>query len=209
MPHRLVCEGLGKRFGDRWVFRGLSVEVSEGQSLVVSGANGSGKSTFLRVVAGLTPVTEGEIRLQGVGDSERVLRDHALSKQVGWSATDGALYSALSALEHLQWWVAIHGALLTETELRAHLARFELGSRADDWTRTFSTGMRQRLRLAMATLCQPRLLILDEPTAGMDEAGKQLLTRVIDEQRTRGITLLATNQPDEYALGDFRLVMGA
>jgi heme exporter protein A len=202
----LRCRNVGKRFGERWVFRGLDLEVLQGQVLVVAGANGSGKSTLLRLIAGLTPSTEGEIALEMAGGS---LPASFVSKRLGWSATDGALYGAMSALEHLRWWAMLHDDNVSDQQLLAHLRHYELDNRTGDWVKTFSTGMKQRLRLAIATLCEPVLLLLDEPGAGMDTQGRELLKRVIDEQRTRGITLLATNQPDEYALGTLMLRMGA
>lgn len=203
---RLRCQKIGKRFGERWVFRGLDLELAQGEVLVVAGANGSGKSTLLRIVAGLIPPTEGETSLT---TANARLSPHAVSKRVGWAAVDGALYGAMSALEHLRWWARLHGMSFPDKELIRHLSHFELDARAEDWVKTFSTGMKQRLRLAIATLCQPFLLLLDEPGAGMDEHGRSLIERAIDEQRTRGITLLATNQSDEYALGTLMLRMGA
>jgi len=204
----LCCQSLGKRFGERWVFRGLSLQVAQGMVLMVRGANGSGKSTFLRLIAGLLAPTEGYITLcyQGhpVPDRHRWL---------GWCATDGALYRELTAYEHLHWWATVRG-LQWEPAARAdilmtHLARFELADRAHERVRAYSTGMRQRLRLALATLGAPPLLLLDEPDAGLDAAGLRLIEQVIDEQRARGITLFATNRQDAECWGDLCLAMGA
>jgi ABC-type multidrug transport system ATPase subunit len=90
-----------------------------------------------------------------------------------------------------------------------HLTRFELTERAHERVRAYSTGMRQRLRIAIATLGAPPLLLLDEPDAGLDSAGLQLLEQVIYEQRARGIVVFATNRAESERWGDLCLAMGA
>lgn len=179
--------------------------MGQGTVLVVRGVNGSGKSTLLRLLAGLLAPTEGQIALcydgQPVADRTRWL---------GWCATDGALYRELTAYEHLHWWATVRGLEgATAGALMAHLTRFELGDRAHERVRAYSTGMRQRLRLAMATLGAPPLLLMDEPDAGLDAAGLKLIEQVIDEQRARGIVVLATNRAEGDRWGDLCLAMGA
>lgn len=200
----LECRRLGKRFGERWVFRGLELQLSSGTILTVRGANGSGKSTLLRLIAGLIAPTEGAIVLrQGEGQ----VADR--TRWVGWCAADGALYRELTALEHLRWWAQVRGLPDAQDALMAQLERFELAHRAHDWVRAYSAGMRQRLRMAIATYGEPPLLLLDEPDAGLDEAGLLLLRRVLDEQASRGIALFATNRADCAAWGDLTLELGA
>ena len=204
----LHCESLGKRFGERWVFRGLNLQLRQGTVLMVRGANGSGKTTLIRLMAGLLAPTEGSIQLlqkgQPVSDRTRWL---------GWCATDGALYRELTAYEHLHWWATVRGLtdeLSTAPEsLMSHLARFELADWAHARVRTYSTGMRQRLRLAIATLGAPPLLLLDEPDAGVDTAGLTLIEQVLYEQRARGIVVFATNRAESERWGDLCLAMGA
>ncbi len=200
----LECQQLGKRFGDRWVFRRLSLQIVQGTLLVVRGVNGSGKSTLLRLIAGLLAPTEGMILLR-YGDHPVPNRHEWL----GWCATDGALYRELTAYEHLYWWATVRGTATERERLMEWLGRYELADRAHDQVRTFSTGMRQRLRLALATWNSPPLLLLDEPDAGLDRAGLSLLERVLDEQRTQTITLFATNRSEHTHWGDLVLEMGA
>lgn len=200
----LRCQAVGKRFGERWVFRGLSLTVAQGTVLVVRGANGSGKTTFIRLIAGLLAPTEGQIDLLYGG---RVLTER--TRWLGWCATDGALYRELTACEHLHWWATVRGLSTTREQLLSHLERFELADRAHERVRAYSTGMRQRLRLAIATLGEPPLLLLDEPDAGLDAAGLQLIERVLDEQRACGIAVFATNRADGERWGDLCLAMGA
>ncbi|MCX7924942.1 MAG: ABC transporter ATP-binding protein [Fimbriimonadales bacterium] len=200
----LECRRLGKRFGERWVFRGLELELATGAMLVVRGANGSGKSTLMKLIAGLLAPTEGAValRCEGGAVSDR-------TRFLGWCAADGALYRELTGYEHLRWWAQVRGLPDDRDALMAQLDRFELAPRAHDWVRAYSTGMRQRLRMAIATYGDPPLLLLDEPDAGLDASGLKLLRQVLDEQTRRGIALFATNRVECAAWGDLALELGA
>ncbi|MCS7300740.1 MAG: ABC transporter ATP-binding protein [Fimbriimonadales bacterium] len=205
MPNwTLECQRLGKRFGERWVFRGLELQLHTGTVLTVRGANGSGKSTLLRLVAGLIAPTEGTVALCCNG---RPVPDRTC--WLGWCAADSALYRELTGFEHLRWWAQVRGINDASHALLHHLDRFELAHRAHDRVRAYSTGMRQRLRLAIATYGEPPLLLLDEPDAGLDAAGLKLLKQVLDEQADRGIALFATNRAECAAWGDLALELGA
>ncbi|GIV08870.1 MAG: heme ABC exporter ATP-binding protein CcmA [Fimbriimonadales bacterium] len=200
----LACRRLGKRFGERWVFRGLELQISSGTVLVARGTNGSGKSTFIKLLAGLIAPTEGEIVLRRAGSP---IADR--TRLLGWCAADGALYRELTGYEHLRWWAQTRGLPDRPDALMAQLDRFELAHRAHDWTRAYSTGMRQRLRMAIAAYGEPPLLLLDEPDAGLDSSGLKLLKQVLDEQAHRGIAVFATNRAECAAWGSLTLELGA
>ncbi len=191
----LAAEGVGKRLGGRWLFRGVSFSLPPGDALVVTGANGSGKSTLLRTLAGLVHPTEGRVRLPE-GDPRRTL---------GMAAVEAGLYPTLTPAEHLQFTAQARGC---EPRVDEMLAQVGLASAAGVLAAKLSTGMRARLRLAIALQARPAVLLLDEPGAGLDEQGRELVEEIVREQRGRGALVLATNDPAERRLATHELRLG-
>lgn len=185
----LAAIGLGKRFERFWAFRGVSFELGVGDSLVVTGHNGSGKSTLLKVLAGLLPSTEGDQIMEGA---------------LGLAALDLQVYPNLSCREHLELTADLRGC---ESRWRELLEKVELPQAADKHAGKLSTGMRSRLRLAIAIQHDPGVLLLDEPTAAMDEHGLALVERIVAEQRQRGCVVIATNEPRDRRLATHELSM--
>ncbi len=192
----LRVEGLGKRYGGRWVFRGLAFSLEPGDRLVVLGRNGSGKSTLLRVLAGLIPANEGKIKLPP-GDPRTT---------VAISALDQALYPQLSFAEHLRLAADLRGCEAREDEL---IEMVGLGEARDLPSGQLSTGMRARVRMALAIQPRPALLLLDEPGASLDEAGRTLVSEIAEEQAKQGILIVATNESQERRLATLELELAA
>lgn len=192
----LAAEGLGKRFGSRWIFRGISFQLQTGDSLIVMGQNGSGKSTLLKTLCGLLTPSEGKVRLPD-GDPRQTL---------GVSALDLALYPHLTPAEHLELSAELRGCDVRGGEL---LERVNLAHAADRPCGKLSTGMRNRLKLALAIQPLPQVLMLDEPGASLDEEGRALIQSVCEEQRQRGVLIVATNDPAERRLGNLELRLEA
>jgi len=188
----LRAQGVGKRFGPRVVLRDTSFEVAMGQVLGVVGRNGAGKSTLLRIVCGLIAPSRG-----GVSWNGESTRGHC-----ALFAPDAPLYRELSCLENLRFWT--HGRE-NDTLLRAHLQTFALSERANDFAGDLSSGLRARLGLCVAAWHAEHnhpVLLLDEPTANLDEAGRALVANLIEAHRSRGVTLLATNDSRDLAMCD-------
>ncbi len=179
----LVAEDLGKRFDRRWVLRHISFELKQGDCLAVLGRNGSGKSTLLRLLASLEVPTEGQVR----APQEPTLT-------IGYSALDQKLYPNLTIREHLDFAGDVRGIPARSDEL---LDRIGLTASAKTMGRALSTGMRSRVRLALAIQSHPLILMLDEPGAAMDEQGQALVASICKEQAERGVLILATNDPNE------------
>lgn len=206
MSIRLTVEGLGAGYGARGVFADVSLEVCAGEALVVSGHNGSGKSTFLRVLAGLQHPTAGRVTyLAGDG----AFAPHDAAHLLGWVAPDLMLYRDLTARENLRFFADVRRLSLGDAAIEALLERVGLGGRGDDRLAAYSSGMAQRLRYAYALLHRPPVLLLDEPTVTLDERGAGVVDAVIAEQRRHGLVVIATNDPRELRYADLLLRLGA
>ena len=187
-------EKLGKRFGSRIVLRNLDFCVECGQIAAVVGPNGAGKSTLLKIVAGLVAPSAGKVKCDLIGEP---------GLWCGLCAPDAPLPRELSAHENLEFIARLRG-LARETP-DAHLDRWQLRARRNDLAGELSSGLRTRLQLAAATMHSPGVLLLDEPSANLDEAGRELLKQLLLDQREHGIALLATNDEREAALCDIRI----
>ena len=181
------ARGLQKRFGDKRVLEGLDLDVAEGEFVLVTGPNGAGKTTLLRLLAGLAAPTSGELDVQ-VDRGE-----------IGFLGHEPLVYRELTALENLD----LYGRLYRVPERRERigmlLERFGLWDARNERVATFSRGMLQRLALSRAFLHEPSLFILDEPFAGLDAEGADLLGRELVE-RTHGRTaVVATHDPERLA----------
>jgi len=183
------------RFGRRRLFDDLTVAVEPGAPLAVVGSNGSGKSTLLLLFAGLLAPTGGAVRLEVEG---RAVEPRDVPRAVGYVAPALDLYDALTARETLAFLARARALPEAAVRIDATLARVGLADRADDPVAAFSTGMRQRLKLATAILHDPPVLLLDEPGATLDAAGRDLTASLVGDASR--VLVLATNDPAEAAL---------
>jgi len=196
---------VGKQFGRRRVFAGITANVQQGSVLGVCGPNGSGKSTLLRILAGILVAENGEAQV--------MLGEHVLDRQersaiTGWVAPDVGLYEALTGAEHVAFFAAMRGTKLGKTEVTAALDTFGLARRANDAVRSYSSGMRQRLRYACALIQQPRVLLLDEPFSALDDGGIALVQHTVQSHRRRGVTVVAGNDSRELEMADAIIHLG-
>lgn len=201
----LAVRDLAKSFGRLGLFRGVSFELSPGEALVVTGRNGSGKSTLVRILCGLLRPTRGSIEYR-VG--ERLVPGRDVKRLVGLVSPDLVLYEELTLLENLRFFARVRGLRRSDMELQTLLTQVGLESEGARRAGTLSTGMRQRLRFAHALLHEPPVLLLDEPTANLDDAGVAMARACMARQRSRGILVVATNNREELELGDQILRLG-
>lgn len=196
---RLEIIGLRHRFGALSVLDGLSLRVMPGQIVGLLGPNGSGKSTTLRVLTGMLVPDAGELRVDGTLAQPGGRR---LRQQMGVVFQSGSLDSRLTARENLTLSAALYGipTSIARPRIDEMLEFTELRERADDPVIDFSGGMRRRLELARALLHQPSLLLMDEPTTGLDERFFRQTWERIEALRDRtGLTVLLTTHRAEEA----------
>lgn len=194
LAFRLEARDLSKSFSGPPLFSGLSLEAGAGL-VAVSGRNGSGKTTLLKILAFLLRPGSGSVR---VLDGSRELAGEERRRAVGWAGPDLAFYEDFSARENLRFFRRAAGLPAGDEEIDRRLARVGLGNVTGRRVGAFSTGMKQRLRLAFALLFDPPVLLLDEPAAGLDQEGRALVDSVVAESRLAGPVLLASNDERDF-----------
>ena len=181
-------------YGRRALFAEVSAEVTPGRCLVIAGANGAGKSTLLKIIAGLIRPDTGRVEFEGTR---------------GYAAPDVQLYGELTGTENLAFFARLRG--LSDVGNAALLAKVGLPTaRGRDLVSAYSSGMRQRLKLAVSLLGDPPLLLWDEPTATLDSAGRSMVDSLLTDSLSAGRTIVvATNDPAEAERwGDLSLTIG-
>jgi heme exporter protein A len=194
--HRLVADHLYKRFGSRKVINDISFELKTGDAIAIIGPNGSGKSTLLMMLLSAIHPTKGQI---GYYEEETKLDDTAIRARTSLVSPYLNLYDTLSAEENLTFFATVSGCPITGKDINLLLTKVGLEGRGADLVGAYSSGMKQRLKYAVALLNKPAFLFLDEPTSNLDDAGKQIVRSVIDEYRKDSIIVIATNEKEEQA----------
>jgi ABC-type multidrug transport system ATPase subunit len=190
MPPVLRTEGLSKRFGSFQAVDNLSLDVEEGDIYGFLGVNGAGKTTTMRMILRLIRPTSGSVSVFGL-DTQKHFID--IMKRVGCLVELPAYYPYLSAWKNLEI-VRLATGGIEEKRIPEMLELVGLGKRMHDRVRTFSQGMRQRLGIAMALLPRPKLVLLDEPTNGLDPHGINHIREVIkDLNRQEGVTFVISS----------------
>ena len=195
----LSCEvrGLKKSFGLKPILRGLDLALPAGQRMALLGANGTGKTTLLRILAGLTRQNAGTVSIEGLDNEHYAQQSRHL---LGFVAHQPYLYEDLTALENLLFFARMYTVPQAQDRARDLLLRVGLDRRAHERVSTFSRGQVQRLSWARALLHAPRLLLLDEADTGLDQQGRELIDALQVEHVAHGGSILFTTHQLERAL---------
>ncbi len=194
----IQVDNLVKSYGDLKAVAGVSFEIASGEIYGLLGPNGAGKTTTLSMMAGLLAPDEGRIRYDGVDLAERPLEVKAT---LGVVPQENALYEELSAREHLRLWGGLYdlaGRQLDDAVDRV-LDQVGLAGRAKEPVKQFSGGMKRRLNLGMGLVHSPRIVLLDEPTVGIDPQARFNILEVVKEVAGGGATVLYTTHYLEEA----------
>ncbi len=193
----LTLSDVTKRFGTTRAVDGVSIEIERGEVFGLLGPNGAGKTTTLRMAVGLNEPDEGSVTLRGVGDPK-----HArVRARIGYAPQSLCMYDELSARENLALMAGLYGlrGKHAKHQVQWALDLVTLSDRADERVSAYSVGMKRRLTLASAIVHEPDLLVLDEPTAGVDPQSRNAIFDNIRLLRDRGTSVLYTTHFMEEA----------
>lgn len=176
-------EGVSQQYGSMTVLHDLNLCLGEGEVLGLFGHNGAGKTTSMKLILGLLQASSGRVQVLGRSPNDSVVR-----RQLGYLPENVTFYAQLSGRETLRHFARLKGAALAQVD--ALLEQVGLADAMDRRVKTYSKGMRQRLGLAQALLGAPRLLLLDEPTVGLDPIATQDLYQLVDRLRQQGTSII-------------------
>ena len=209
---QISLSNIGKRFNREWIFRHIEYKFIAGKKYAITGSNGSGKSTLLQVISGSLSHNEGKITAttgqpEGDGITGVVPTEH-LYKYLSLAAPYLELVEEMTAREFLDFHLQFKPGIFSVNEA---LQDIQLEKAADKQIRYFSSGMKQRLKLAQAFYCLSPVLLLDEPTTNLDTDGIALYHRLMNEHATNKLVIICSNDKQEYdfcddvlSIGDYR-----
>jgi len=195
--YSIQSQNLSKLFGRRLIFKDINFNWSEKGIFGIFGPNGSGKSTLVKIVAGLISASSGTI-IHKNSDDEII--PEKLHNHIGFVSPYLVLYEEFSAWENLKIFANIRGINLNEALVLSYLAKFLLENRKDDLVKTYSSGMKQRLKFIFALMHSPEVLIFDEPTSNLDEEGKKVVYEIVREEGKSKIVIIASNEVKDLEL---------
>ncbi len=190
---RVVARSLVKTYGSTVALRGVDAVLESNRVTLIEGANGSGKSTLLGILGTVIRATSGKVDYEPFGQDRMRVRS-----AIGWLSHETLAYPDLTGRQNVELVARLHGLSPVEAWSRAE-ERFQLGAFALRPLRTCSRGQRQRVALARALVHEPSLVLLDEPTAGLDRAGVGRLVAVIEDELRRGAGIaVVSHEPDVF-----------
>ncbi len=195
--YSLKIDKLVKKFGRRLIFSGIDIELNKPGVIGIAGENGSGKSTLVKIIAGLISPTSGKI-IHSVNGQK--ITPEKLHKYLGFVSPYLVLYDEFSAEENLQLLSNIRGEVYNREYAESLLDRFKLLNRRKELLKGYSSGMKQRIKFISSLLHKPKILILDEPTSNLDNAGKETVYNVIEKEKEDALILVASNEENDLAL---------
>lgn len=195
----LKVSGIGKHYGETLLFKNISFQLKRGDALAITGWNGSGKSTLLRIIAGLVKPSSGQVEMFLNG--EPISRE-SRRRFIGMVAPALSLYDELTGLENMEFFSKVRGISCDRSDCLNFIDQVGLGGHATKACGEYSSGMKQRLKLAQALLHEPPLLLLDEPGSNLDSQGIEVVEDIVSRQRRTGVCVIASNEKREADYAD-------
>ena len=188
---------LNKVFGRRLIFNNINFKFENNGIFGISGPNGSGKSTLIKIIAGIISPSSGKIIHSS--NAETVIPEK-LHNYIGFVSPYLVLYDEFSAWENLNYFAEIRDVPFDSDKVNFLLDRFLLLNRKDDFVKTYSSGMKQRLKFIFALMHSPRLLLLDEPTSNLDAEGKEKVYSLLKKESDSSIIIIASNEESDLEI---------
>ncbi|SDM93373.1 ABC-2 type transport system ATP-binding protein [Paenibacillus sp. yr247] len=185
----IQVNGVSKQFGDKVVLQNITLAVPKAQIFGLLGPSGSGKTTLVRLIAGIDAPTSGTVHVLG-----QLMPQLTMLSKIGYMAQSDALYAELTAQENLEFFASLYGLSGTKRKQRIHdvMELVDLGSHLKKQISNYSGGMKRRLSLAASLLHEPGILILDEPTVGIDPVLRKSIWEELTNLSQKGTTILVT-----------------
>lgn len=193
----LTVNNLGYYYSTRRIFKDLSFIQNNGECVAITGPNGSGKSTLVRVISGLLMPKSGSVLFEKSG-APLLSVQHSLGLVTPWIQ----LYRDLSAKENMQLFASAHQVQIEEQRIDELFKRVGLEGRQHEPLKGYSSGMIQRAKYACALYHHPEIVVLDEPTANLDQEGREMVLDLVEELRKDKLLIIATNEAAEVELAD-------
>jgi len=195
----LKASKLCKYYSRTLLFKEISFALTPGEVLAITGWNGSGKSTLMRIIAGLARPSAGSVEMSY---KDKTVTKESRRRFVGMVAPALSLYDELTALENLEFFCKVRGIIHKQSNCADTLKRVGLDEDTHKLCGKYSSGMKQRLKLAQALIHNPPLLLLDEPGSNLDSKGMKIVKEIVSKQRMFGMTLIASNEKREVDYAD-------
>ena len=195
--YSLSADSINKTFGRRLIFKNISFKLNLSTIFGISGPNGSGKSTLVKIVANIISPSAGRI-IHNLNGSE--IKPGKLHNHIGLVSPYLVLYDEFTAYENLIYFSEIRGISFNKERVDRLLNKFLLFNRRNDLVKTYSSGMKQRLKFIFALMHSPQLIILDEPTSNIDDEGKEVVYELVKEEGNKNIVIIASNEKSDLSL---------
>jgi ABC-type multidrug transport system ATPase subunit len=190
---KISLENAGKRYNREWIFRGATIDFISGNAYAITGPNGSGKSTLLQAIAGILQLSEGRITYSDTS----IIADEKIFSEVSFCAPYMEVMEEMTLLEFLSF----HGqfkSYLPGLDIHSIVDAIGLRAAAHKQIRFYSSGMKQRVKLAQAIFSNTKLLLLDEPTSNLDKEGIELYYHLVDQYSKDRVVIICSNDAEEY-----------
>jgi heme exporter protein A len=200
---KLVAQNIGKSYSQRKILTDISFSVNSGQSVAITGPNGSGKTTLIRILCLLTRADRGVVYFEQNGK-----KNSNYQKSIAMVGPYIQLYDELTAYENLEFCSRMINNSADKDNIIHQIEQVGLIGRARDFVKTYSSGMKQRLKYAFALMANPDVLFIDEPTSNLDKKGIDIIYNIMNHYKKEKILVFATNDEVDLKFADQVVIIG-